>query len=433
MKLLDLYIGGFGKLHDRTVTFEDGLNIVYGKNEAGKSTLHTFIRSMLFGIERQRGRAARTDAYSRFLPWENKGTFEGRLRLEKDGHIYRIERNFQNSRELSIVDETDGRQIEPTKAFMDNLLNGLSETAYNNTISIGQLKSATEAGMVAELRNYIANLNTSGNLALNITKATAFLKAQRKAFENQMVPEAARSYTGSVKRNRAILNKTISSPRIRESSGRLSRKRETMWLRLFWKSNRRKRICSRRSPEDSSFCRGISSPRNRPFSSMRMRRGSFTPAISLRKYPPQRNPGRSASSLPLSPPSSAGAHADPSLLRTFFHCSVSGCHSGQQESSLIFLAIGMIAALQNKGVKRDLSYSTKLLQEIFSRHLGDSFISQEAMNAFCQRMGEYRRLCAALIKSEETARILAKELDDLQAQQTACTEVIEQQQRTHGD
>ena len=43
MKLLDLYIGGFGKLHDRTVTFEDGLNIVYGKNEAGKSTLHTFI------------------------------------------------------------------------------------------------------------------------------------------------------------------------------------------------------------------------------------------------------------------------------------------------------------------------------------------------------------------------------------------------------
>ena len=94
--------------------------------------------------------------------------------------------------------------------------------------------------------------------------------------------------------------------------------------------------------------------------------------------------------------------------------------------SLIFLAIGMIAALQNKGVKRDLSYSTKLLPEIFSRHLADStLISQEAMNAFCQRMGEYRRLCAALIKSEETARILAKELDDLQAQQTACTEVIE--------
>ena len=54
MRLLDLHIDGFGKFHDRTVRFEDGMNLVYGKNEAGKSTLHTFIRCMLFGMERGR-------------------------------------------------------------------------------------------------------------------------------------------------------------------------------------------------------------------------------------------------------------------------------------------------------------------------------------------------------------------------------------------
>ena len=136
MRLLDVYISGFGKFHDKSISFEDGLNIIYGKNEAGKSTLHTFIRSMLFGMERLRGRAAKTDSYSQFLPWENKGGYEGRLRLEKDGKVYRIERNFQNSKEFVIVDETLGREIEPTRAFMDSLLNGLSETAYINTISI---------------------------------------------------------------------------------------------------------------------------------------------------------------------------------------------------------------------------------------------------------------------------------------------------------
>ena len=41
MRLLDLHIDGFGKFHDRTVRFENGMNLVYGKNEAGKSTLHT--------------------------------------------------------------------------------------------------------------------------------------------------------------------------------------------------------------------------------------------------------------------------------------------------------------------------------------------------------------------------------------------------------
>ena len=174
MRLLDLHIDGFGKFHDRSVSFEDGLNLVYGKNEAGKSTLHTFIRCMLFGLERGRGRAARNDLFSKYEPWQNKAAYGGRLRLEKDGIVYRLERNFRKEqRSFVIVDETHGKMVEPTKAFLDSLLCGLTETTYNNTISIGQLKSATEGGMVAELRNYIANMNTSGNMALNITKATA--------------------------------------------------------------------------------------------------------------------------------------------------------------------------------------------------------------------------------------------------------------------
>ena len=47
MRILDLHISGFGKLRNRDFTFESGLNVVYGHNEAGKSTLHTFIRGML--------------------------------------------------------------------------------------------------------------------------------------------------------------------------------------------------------------------------------------------------------------------------------------------------------------------------------------------------------------------------------------------------
>ena len=62
MKLLELHIEGFGKFHNKTISFHDGMNVIYGKNEAGKSTLHTFIRGMLFGIERGRGRAGEASA-----------------------------------------------------------------------------------------------------------------------------------------------------------------------------------------------------------------------------------------------------------------------------------------------------------------------------------------------------------------------------------
>ena len=196
MRLLELHIDGFGKFHDRTISFNDGINIIYGKNEAGKSTLHTFIRGMLFGIERGRGRAAKNDLYTKYEPWENSGTYEGWLRLEKDGTIYRIERRFRKeNKSLKIINETKGLEEEATPAFVSSLLDGLTETMYNNTISIGQLKSATEDGMVTELKNYIANMNTTGNISLNITKATAFLRNQKRSLEAGLIPEASREFT----------------------------------------------------------------------------------------------------------------------------------------------------------------------------------------------------------------------------------------------
>ena len=47
--------------------------------------------------------------------------------------------------------------------------------------------------MAEELRNYIANLNTSGSTALNISRAASYLKSQRKGLEAQFTPEAAKT------------------------------------------------------------------------------------------------------------------------------------------------------------------------------------------------------------------------------------------------
>lgn len=98
MRILDLHIDGFGKFHDLSVSFDKDLNVVYGRNEAGKSTLHTFIRCMLFGLERGRGRRPARDLYSKYEPWQNKAVYGGQMRVEKDGVIYRLERTFRRIR-----------------------------------------------------------------------------------------------------------------------------------------------------------------------------------------------------------------------------------------------------------------------------------------------------------------------------------------------
>lgn len=81
MIIKQLNLDHFGKFHGREIDLNPGVNIIYGANESGKSTVHAFIQSMLFGAERLRGRGAGRDAYSKYQPWEGGASYEGRMRL----------------------------------------------------------------------------------------------------------------------------------------------------------------------------------------------------------------------------------------------------------------------------------------------------------------------------------------------------------------
>lgn len=439
MKLLDLHINGFGKFHDCSIQFEDGLNVIYGKNEAGKSTLHSFIRSMLFGMERQRGRAAKTDQFSKYKPWDLKSGYEGRLRVESGGHVYRIERNFQNAREFTIIDETIGREVEPTRSFMDSLLCGLSETAYINTISIGQLKSATDGGMVSELKNYIANMNTSGNLALNITKASAFLKAQRKELERQMVPEAARSYT-SLLGDIRNMEREIASPdyenhvteyqkkkaQAKQEFQRLQEEKEELLQKIarghqVLESNKFTDEASiqayedhsRQIYEDYASAKALCGKKSRTAGAGAMLVFGFLTAI-----------GSIAFTVLIS------QNWKP-LIRLISHYNVNRFLPSilLLLVSAVCLTSSLVIFAKNGSYRKDMDYCKKLMQEIFSRHLGDESVTPEAMNAFLTRMAEFKRLSHAVLSSEDNVEKLTHQLDQLNSKQNCLSEEIEKQQK----
>lgn len=426
MRLLDLHIDGFGKFHDCSVSFEDGLNIIYGKNEAGKSTLHTFIRCMLFGLERGRGRASKNDLYSRYEPWQNRAIYGGKLRLEKDGKTYRIERNFQkDQKSLVIVDETGGKEIEPTKSFMDYLLDGLTETAYNNTISIGQLKSATDGGMVTELRNYIANMNTSGNMALNITKATAFLKSRRKEFERQIVPEAARSYTSLLGEIRTI-EKEISAPEYENQLKEYQTMRSQVKSLLVEKQEEREALLQkvakgRQAMETARFTDGASITRY-----LNQVHDNYSEYCRLKTASEKKSRTVLAMLTIILAALLAGSTA------FFFSLNNNAIFlpGGMGLISLVLLITGFALLLKGKHLKKAAAMAGNLMQELFSRHLGDPSISEEAMNAFEERMNEFLRLSKILERSEESLKEQAAEITSLKERETTCENVISGQQRT---
>ena len=427
MRLLELHIDGFGKFHDRTISFNDGINIIYGKNEAGKSTLHTFIRGMLFGIERGRGRAAKNDLYTKYEPWENSGTYEGWLRLEKDGTIYRIERRFRKeNKSLKIIDETKGLEEEVTPAFVSSLLDGLTETMYNNTISIGQLKSATEDGMVTELKNYIANMNTTGNISLNITKATAFLRNQKRSLEAGLIPEASREFTSLLAEIRNVEaeiagpeyeNQLAAYQNMRTQVKGLIDNTQTQKKDLDEKLANGKKVLSDNGFTDRASVDAMSSDAERLYSEYNTLNGECNK--KSRKVLSGLTAVLGVAGL--------GAAATLGYFNLTAYLPVCGAAA---TAAVIFFIISLFILQKDKEYHRLFDNTSSELGALLARHLGDSAVSEDAMNAFRARMGEFSKLCDMVTQSEAEIRKFLEDLSNLQTKQAGCSEMIEKQQRT---
>ena len=139
-------------LQNKDVSFEDKINVIYGHNEAGKSTMHAYIRAMLFGIKRAKGVAAQTDIWSHYKPWKSQ-KYGGTLRIEDGGHIYKLTRDFYEApMDVSVYDETAGVEVENPDEWLSGVLCNMTIKSYDNTISIGQLKSSTDASMAEEIK-----------------------------------------------------------------------------------------------------------------------------------------------------------------------------------------------------------------------------------------------------------------------------------------
>ena len=163
MKITELYIKNFGRFSEQHFYIKDGVQVIYGENEYGKSTLQAFIRAMLFGMERGRGKAAAKDDFSKYQPWENPNYYAGVMRFRCGNRNFRLERSFDRiSKQVSLVCEDDGEELSVEHGDLDILLGGITPGMYDNTVSIGQFQSRPGQELAESLKNYAANYYETG-------------------------------------------------------------------------------------------------------------------------------------------------------------------------------------------------------------------------------------------------------------------------------
>lgn len=187
MRIREIWIKNFGRFTERKIPVSDGIQLFYGENEAGKSTIHTFLKGMLFGMERKRGKASATDESHRYEPWDNPNYYAGVLRFEAGGKTFCLQRSFEKSgRAATLYCEEDGEEFSVEGGDLTMLLDGLTVSGYENTISCGQLKVTPDASLGEELRNYATNACAADKGDMDLGAALASLKERKKEVDRQI-------------------------------------------------------------------------------------------------------------------------------------------------------------------------------------------------------------------------------------------------------
>ena len=186
MKIQKLELRHFGKFRDRTILLGDGIQLLQGENEAGKTTIHTFIKSMLFGMERGRGRAAAVDTFSRYEPWDESGAYGGAIEFTCGGKTFRLERRFdRQGKRAGLVCLDDGEQLSLEDGDLEMILPGLEADSYEDTLYIRQSGAQTGQTLAAQLKNFAANYSVSGDARIDLAAAQEVLREQEKVLDRQ--------------------------------------------------------------------------------------------------------------------------------------------------------------------------------------------------------------------------------------------------------
>jgi uncharacterized protein YhaN len=129
MRLVGWHVDGFGTLKDYAVDgLGDGVTLLAGENEAGKSTLLAFLRAMLFGFPKKSTRA-------RQYPPLRGGGHGGHVVLSDDeGRGWTIERYADRKERLSIADAAG---VAADESQLRKLLGGADEKLFTSVFAFG--------------------------------------------------------------------------------------------------------------------------------------------------------------------------------------------------------------------------------------------------------------------------------------------------------
>jgi len=167
LKINYLKINEFGNIKNKEIEINKNINLIYGKNESGKSTLLKFIECMFYGISKNKNGKEISD-FDKYKPWYGN-EFSGKIKYTLDNkEEYEVFRDFikknpkiynnksEDISKLYSIDKNKGNQFFYEQTNID-------EALYLNTNIIEQQGVILNENNQNLLTQKIANILSSGD------------------------------------------------------------------------------------------------------------------------------------------------------------------------------------------------------------------------------------------------------------------------------
>ena len=166
MKIYNLKINGFGKIENKEINLENKINIIYGKNESGKSTIFNFIVSMLYGCSKLK-KGKNISNFEKYKPW-NTEEFSGKIKYELDNNKkYEIIRKFKSKNPIIYNENSEdiSKQFNNDKTKGINYFyeqTGIDEDLFISTTAVAQEEIKLEKNNENLIIQKITNIASTG-------------------------------------------------------------------------------------------------------------------------------------------------------------------------------------------------------------------------------------------------------------------------------
>ncbi len=185
MKIKKIKINAYGKLKDKEINFGDYINIIYGTNESGKSTILNYIKNSFYGISKNKNGKEISD-FERYTPWlgeEFSGKLEYELETKEKFEIFRdfkkknpqiLNERMEDISKQFNIDKNKGNEFfyEQTK---------VDESLFSSTVLMNQQEVKLEKQDQNILIQKVANLVGTGED--NVSYKRAIDRINRRILE----------------------------------------------------------------------------------------------------------------------------------------------------------------------------------------------------------------------------------------------------------